>query len=110
MLYQGVNLAASPFSRSLDKLQQIVQQACFVPESEQKFAGLQGLIETYGNSPESKVINYVHHFMPGLREKMTTDAEFIRALVINRSKALDIFNGQSLPRYVIDVMAFWVAT
>ena len=91
-------------------LQEIVQHARLVPSSEQKFAGLQGLIETYGNSPESKVINYVHHFMPGLREKMTTDAEFFRALVINRSKALDLFNGQSLPRYVIDVMAFWVAT
>ena len=93
-----VHLATHQFSRSWDKLQEILQHARLVPGSEQKFAGLQELIGACSKSPESKLINCLH-FTPGLREKMATDADFIRALVVNlsrlKNKAINILDGIS---------------
>ena len=101
VVYQGVPLAPPHrFTPSHEKLDTVRQHALRVPGSEQTFAGLQKLIGTYAKTLESKLINYDRHFMPGLRRKMTTDADFIQALVINQgqviNKALAILNGQSL--------------
>ena len=89
-VYQGV-LPLAPahrFTCSQDKLDTLRQHAMQVPGSQQKFAGLQVLFETYAKSLESKLINYDRHFMPGLLGKMTTDADFIRALVINQGQVI----------------------
>ena len=101
MVYQGVPLAPQHrFSRSQDKLDTLWQHARRVSGSEQKIAGLTELLENYAKTLESKIINYEHHFMPGLCGKMTTDADFIWALVVNHSqlinRALAILNGQAL--------------
>lgn len=82
------------------KLQELRQHALAVPGSQQKFPDLGGLFDTYVKTLESKLINYDHHFMPGLRGKMTSDADFISALLTHGSritgKALAILNGQAL--------------
>ena len=75
MGYQSVQLAPHQFSRSREKLEELRKHSLRVPGSEQKFAGLQELFETYAKTPENKLINYDQHFMPGLRRKMTTDAK-----------------------------------
>ena len=83
-VYQGVLPLAPPnrFTRSQDKVDTLRQHAMQVAGSQQKYARLQDLFETYAKTLDSKLINYDCHFMPGLRGKMTTDADFIRALSI----------------------------
>ena len=82
------------------KLGDILQHALAVPGSQQKFDDLATMLETYRRSLESKLIHYDNHFMIGLRQLMTSDADFVRVVLRNGSrhtaKVINTLNGQSM--------------
>ena len=86
-------------------LQEIRQHALTVPGSRQKFGDLAALLDTYSKTPEIKVLNYDRHFTPGsVRVKMTSEAAFINALLINgsriTSKCVATLNARGLVRKI----------
>ena len=102
VVYQGVLPLAPPHGFTpQDKLDTLRQHALRVPGSQQKWAGLQELFEIYAKTLESKLVNNDRRFMLGLLGKMTTDADFIQALVINQgqviNKPINILDGESFP-------------
>lgn len=88
------------FGLAKQKLHEIKPNATAVPSSGQNSANLPTMLEAYSKTSKSQLINSDHHFMPGLRTKMISDAEFNQAPMKGgsrlRSKTVAILKGISI--------------